>query len=55
VSALREEVNTLRGTISELDQQRDALQEQLEKKSDLLSTANDQLDDKVPSIVLTHS
>ncbi|CAM4475362.1 unnamed protein product [Leuciscus chuanchicus] len=50
VTALREEVSTLRGTISELDQHRDTLQEQLEKKSDLLSTANDQLDDKEKTI-----
>lgn len=48
VTALREEVSTLRGTISELDQHRDTLQEQLEKKTHLLSAANDQLDEKVP-------
>lgn len=49
VTALREEVSTLRGTISELDQHRDTLQEQLEKKTHLLSTTHDQLDEKVPT------
>lgn len=44
---MQEEVNTLRCTVSELDQHIDSLQEQLEKKADLLSTANDQLDEKV--------
>lgn len=47
VTAMQEEMNTLRGTVSELDQHRVSLQEQLEKKTDLLSTAHDQLDEKV--------
>ncbi|XP_073698659.1 testis-specific gene 10 protein [Garra rufa] len=50
VTAMQEEMNTLRCTISELDQHRDSLQEQLEKKTDLLSTANDQLDEKEKAI-----
>lgn len=37
----------LQRTISELDQHRITLMEQLEKKSELLSTADDQLDEKV--------
>lgn len=47
MSASREEVSMLQRTISELDQHRITLMEQLEKKSELLSTADDQLDEKV--------
>ncbi|KTF80481.1 hypothetical protein cypCar_00045281, partial [Cyprinus carpio] len=50
VTAMQEEMNTLRGTVSELDQHRVSLQEQLEKKTDLLSTAHDQLDEKEKTI-----
>uniref|UniRef100_A0A671SKK2 Testis specific, 10 n=1 Tax=Sinocyclocheilus anshuiensis TaxID=1608454 RepID=A0A671SKK2_9TELE len=50
VTAMQEEMNTLRGTVSELDQHRVSLQEQLEKKTDLLSTADDQLDEKEKTI-----
>uniref|UniRef100_A0A672LHX7 Testis-specific gene 10 protein-like n=1 Tax=Sinocyclocheilus grahami TaxID=75366 RepID=A0A672LHX7_SINGR len=50
VTAMQEEMNTLRGTVSELDQHRVLLQEQLEKKTDLLSTADDQLDEKEKTI-----
>ncbi|KAI4882073.1 hypothetical protein NFI96_028332 [Prochilodus magdalenae] len=46
VSSLKEELRALRDTVSELDLHRDRLQEQLEKKSDLLCSANKQLDDK---------
>ncbi|XP_059407631.1 testis-specific gene 10 protein-like [Carassius carassius] len=50
VTAIQEEMNTLRGTVSELEQHRVSLQEQLEKKTDLLSTANDQLGEKEKTI-----
>uniref|UniRef100_A0A9J8CTN4 Testis specific, 10 n=1 Tax=Cyprinus carpio carpio TaxID=630221 RepID=A0A9J8CTN4_CYPCA len=49
-TAMQEEVNTLRCKVSELDQHRFSLQEQLERKADLLSTANDQLDEKEKTI-----
>ncbi|XP_051559227.1 testis-specific gene 10 protein [Myxocyprinus asiaticus] len=50
VTALREEVSTLQGRISELDQHRNTLQVQLEKKTDLLCRANNQLDEKEKTI-----
>lgn len=45
--ASEEEVSMLQHTSSELDQHRRMLMVQLEKKSELLSMANDQLDEKV--------
>ncbi|KAL7845731.1 hypothetical protein AOLI_G00239230 [Acnodon oligacanthus] len=45
-TSLKEELRALQDTVSELDQHQDRLQEQLEKKSDLLCSANKQLDDK---------
>ncbi|XP_052401852.1 testis-specific gene 10 protein isoform X1 [Carassius gibelio] len=50
VTAMQEEVNLLRCTVSELDHHRVSLQEQLERKTELLSTANDQLDEKEKTI-----
>ncbi|XP_056322080.1 testis-specific gene 10 protein [Danio aesculapii] len=50
VTVLREELNTLRATISQLDQQRNTLQEHLEKKSDLINTANHQLEENEKTI-----
>lgn len=47
MSGLREEVSSLQSTITDLDQRRDSLQEQLENKTDLLNSAHNQLDDKV--------
>lgn len=47
VTALKEELNVLRNTVFELNQHRDGLQEQLERKNDLLCSTNKQLDDKV--------
>ncbi|KAK6325401.1 hypothetical protein J4Q44_G00047430 [Coregonus suidteri] len=50
VSGLREEVSGLQSTITDLDQRRDSLQEQLENKTDLLNSAHNQLDDKEKTI-----
>ncbi|XP_051561137.1 testis-specific gene 10 protein-like [Myxocyprinus asiaticus] len=50
VTALQEDVSTLQGRISELDQQRNTLQVQLGKKTDLLCTANNQLNEKEKTI-----
>lgn len=47
MSGLREEVSSLQSTITDLDQRRDSLQEQLENQTDLLNSAHNQLDDKV--------
>ncbi|XP_035391028.1 testis-specific gene 10 protein [Electrophorus electricus] len=46
VVGLKEELSVMQGTLSELGQCRDALQEQLERKSCQLSSANRQLEDK---------
>ncbi|KAJ8003814.1 hypothetical protein DPEC_G00152310 [Dallia pectoralis] len=46
ISDLRREVGGLESTITNLTQGRDSLEDQLEKKADLLSSAHDQLDDK---------
>ncbi|XP_051983067.1 testis-specific gene 10 protein [Xyrauchen texanus] len=50
VTALCEDVSILQGRISELDQHRNTLQVQLEKKTDLLCRANNQLDEKEKTI-----
>lgn len=47
ITVLKEELNVLQNTVSELNQHRDILQEQLERKNDLLCTTNKDLDDKV--------
>ncbi|KAJ8350318.1 hypothetical protein SKAU_G00254480 [Synaphobranchus kaupii] len=46
VSGLRDEVGGLDSAVSELDQRKNALQETLERESDLLASATNQLDEK---------
>ncbi|KAF4075154.1 hypothetical protein AMELA_G00231270 [Ameiurus melas] len=50
VAVLKEELNALQNTVSELHHHRDSLQEQLERKNDLLYSTNKNLDDKENSI-----
>ncbi|XP_053471952.1 testis-specific gene 10 protein isoform X2 [Ictalurus furcatus] len=50
VTVLKEELNVLQNTVSELHQHRDTLQEQLERKNALLYSTNKNLDDKENSI-----
>lgn len=47
VTVLKEEIIALQHAVSELNQHRDTLQEQLERKNDLLCSTNRELDDKV--------
>ncbi|XP_026787947.3 testis-specific gene 10 protein [Pangasianodon hypophthalmus] len=50
VSVLKGELSVLQNTVSELNQHRDTLQEQLERKNNLLCSTNKELDDKENSI-----
>ena len=52
---LREEVGGLQSTIADLDLRRDSLHERLEKKSDLLVEAQNQLENKVASRTHAHT
>ncbi|XP_072513169.1 testis-specific gene 10 protein isoform X1 [Salminus brasiliensis] len=50
ITGLKEELSALQATVSELDQNKHSLQEQLERKNDLLCSTNKQLDDKENTI-----
>ncbi|KAM9454624.1 testis-specific gene 10 protein [Clarias gariepinus] len=50
VTVLKEQLNVMQSTVSELNHHRDIIQEQLERKNDLLCSVNKELDDKENSI-----